>query len=763
MATAPAHALSGGAAETDSQYAFLAKVQFGERAGCTGALVDPEWVVTATACFATGAEAVPAGPPVLPTTVTVGRTNLASTAEGQVRTVAELVPRSDRNVVLAKLSSPVRDVTPIKVSTTAPVAGETLVVAGYGRTATEWVPDRLHTGIFAVQGVTATAVDIASDATASASICKGDAGGPALRGLGASFELVALNDTSWQAGCLAETETQNGATEARLDDIEGWIRQTVRGGNFVRLATSAQVLDTRSGLGAAAGARAGGSTTTFQVTGVGGVPATGVTAVLVDVTAINTTSATYLTLFPDGTPRDTALSMVNTAAGQTISNSAVVSVPMNGKLSVYNNSGSAHIAVDVQGYYTTAANAGGGFVPVEYTRLVDTRSGLGGSTGSIPGGSSRTFTLTGDAIPAGAGSAFLDVIVTGATGQGWIGAFPPGGTNNRSVMDFVPGTTSHGVAVQLSSDGRATFTNNSGSAIHLVLTATGYYTTSPATGAGMRTVTAKRVLDTRSLSEGTPVAANGTVDVPLGLPTGTAALVNLTVVRNTASGYLRAWPVDGTQPTASLTSYPAANTSARSGLAVVKAGTDGKIRIRNYSSGTVHILADLQGWFGPAAAPTSSPLTMDLGNEVSAASNGGSTVEDYSYPGAEEILATQNVRLISGDGHILLVDCATAPEGDLGLLKVYTTDEQIGADGIGRVCFKVTASSGWLNLEVPGVYEIRGDGLRTGTGHEVTAQLRDDEGEQITVDVDPDGSTQVGLGTDPNASPTMLLRLTVTG
>ncbi|MEO3891335.1 FG-GAP-like repeat-containing protein [Nonomuraea sp. B5E05] len=131
----------------------------------------------------------------------------------------------------------------------------------------------------------------------------------------------------------------------------------------------------------------------------------------------------------------------------------------------------------------------------------------------------------------------------------------------------------------------------------------------------------------------------------------------------------------------------------------------------------------------------------------------------HPYPGAAEILEAQNVRLISGDGHIVLADCATQAEGDIGLLKIWTTDEAIGADGIGRVCFKVTASSGVLNLEVPGVYEIRGDGQREGTGHEVTAELRTDDGEELTVDVDPDGSTQVGLGADPEASPTMLLQL----
>ncbi|WP_144124197.1 endo-1,4-beta-xylanase [Catellatospora sichuanensis] len=138
-----------------------------------------------------------------------------------------------------------------------------------------------------------------------------------------------------------------------------------------------------------------------------------------------------------------------------------------------------------------------------------------------------------------------------------------------------------------------------------------------------------------------------------------------------------------------------------------------------------------------------------------------SLVDDgvYPYPDAAAILAAQNVRLISGDGHIVLADCATPPQGDIGLLKVYTTDETIGADGIGRVCFKVNASSGVLNLQVPGVYEIRGDGQRTGTGHEVTAELVSDAGEEITVEVDRDGSTQVGLGADPGASPTMLLQL----
>jgi len=140
-----------------------------------------------------------------------------------------------------------------------------------------------------------------------------------------------------------------------------------------------------------------------------------------------------------------------------------------------------------------------------------------------------------------------------------------------------------------------------------------------------------------------------------------------------------------------------------------------------------------------------------------------SLVEDYSYPGAAQILATQNVKLISGDGHILLADCTTPPVGDIGLLQVRTSEEQIGAERKGRVCFRLNGPKGLLSLEIPGVYEIRGDGLRTGTGHTVTAQLTNSLGDNLTVDVDPDGSTQVGIGIHPEDPPTTLLRLQVTG
>jgi Trypsin len=769
LTSAPAFAVAGGSPAPDPGYGFVAQIRVGETVrGCSGALIDPEWVITTGSCLTDPGTPLPSptGPPPLPTTITVGRADLANGTNGEVREAVLVAPNSDRSLALIKLSAPVLGVTPVPIGRTAPATGETLRVAGSGRTATAWAPDRVHTATLAVRSVGDTTINLAGDAPAG--LCQGDAGGPALRPSGSGFELVAVHSAAWQAGCLETpaSEARNLTTETRLDTAVGWIQQTVRGGNFVRLPTSASVLDTRNGVGAAAGIRAGGSTTSFPVTGVGGVPATGVTAVLVDLTAITTTGGTYLTIFPEDATRNPALSMVNTSTNQIISNSAVVPVPAGGRLSVFTSAGGVHITVDVQGYYTPSLTVGSGFVPVEPTRVVDTRSGIGGAAGTIPSGGSRVFTFTGGVVPAGASAVMLDLIVTGATAQGWVGTFPPGG-GNRSVMDYVPGTTAHGITAKLGTDGRATFTNNSGSAVHLVMTAEGYHTATGTTGVGLRTVNGNRLLDTRIAGTRVPIAANGTVDVPFGIPAGSAAVVNLTVVGNTAGGYLRAWPVDGIESTISYLNYPDPNTSARSGLAVLRVGTDGRLRIQNASAGTAHLLVDFQGWYAPSGSTVVG--AQGPGGGVTAPADDAPTeatapiTERYAYPSAADILATQHVKLISGDGRLLLAACDTPVQGDIGLLKVYSTDENVGTDSSGRICFKANGRTGLLTLEVPGVYEIRGDGQRTGTGHHVTAELTNEGDEQISVQVDPDGSTQVGTGTGPEVPPTTLLKLIVTG
>ncbi|MEV1333281.1 trypsin-like serine protease [Micromonospora costi] len=229
-ATVAAGLLGGGAAQAvagaqpvpDGVYRFTAKVTFGDVRACSGALVDPDWVVTAASCFADGAAPVTAGAPARPSTVVVGRTDL-TTGAGQQRTVTHVTPHPGRNLALVRLSAPVTDVPPVPLATTAPTDSEALTVTGYGRTSTEWVPDRLHQGGFTAQDVTTGAVGLLG--TSGATICKGDAGGPVFRDNGGAVELVAIAATSWQKGCLGETETRDGATATRVDDLGAWIRE----------------------------------------------------------------------------------------------------------------------------------------------------------------------------------------------------------------------------------------------------------------------------------------------------------------------------------------------------------------------------------------------------------------------------------------------------------------------------------------------------------------------------------------------------------
>ncbi|MEU2655173.1 trypsin-like serine protease, partial [Streptomyces sp. NPDC007325] len=220
--TAPA--LSG-----DTTYGYTGRLRVGDFRSCTATLVARNWAVTAKSCFADDPAVdnnVAQGAPKLRSTLLLGRSDLSSSGLHSSG-ISEVVPHPDRDLVMARLDTPADTVTPVALGTTAPVAGEKLTVAGFGRTSTAWTPNVLHAAEFTVGATVADGFDLAASASAGATVCKGDAGAPALRVVNGNATLVGIGSRSQQAGCLGNAGTAVGAHGVRTDNVSDWVRSII--------------------------------------------------------------------------------------------------------------------------------------------------------------------------------------------------------------------------------------------------------------------------------------------------------------------------------------------------------------------------------------------------------------------------------------------------------------------------------------------------------------------------------------------------------
>jgi hypothetical protein len=133
--------------------------------------------------------------------------------------------------------------------------------------------------------------------------------------------------------------------------------------------TPSRILDTRTGAPLGAGA-----VVDVQVTGLGGVPPAGASAVMLNVTVTGPSTGSFLTAFPAGEPRPDA-SNLNYTAGLIVANAVVVKLGAGGKVSLFNANGTANVIVDVAGWFDGVGGATGSlFHPLSPSRIVDTRT-----------------------------------------------------------------------------------------------------------------------------------------------------------------------------------------------------------------------------------------------------------------------------------------------------------------------------------------------------------------------------------------------------
>mgnify|MGYP000895683128 CR=1 FL=1 len=113
---------------------------------------------------------------------------------------------------------------------------------------------------------------------------------------------------------------------------------------------------------------------TVQVTGVAGVPTSGVAAVQVTVTAINWSADGLVSAWPDPSVTTPAAStgILPVPAGEMTTNTAIVALASTGSFQLYQDH-VGRVAVSLQGYFSTASS-GGGFQPITPRSLVDTQA-----------------------------------------------------------------------------------------------------------------------------------------------------------------------------------------------------------------------------------------------------------------------------------------------------------------------------------------------------------------------------------------------------
>jgi Cysteine-rich secretory protein family len=377
-----------------------------------------------------------------------------------------------------------------------------------------------------------------------------------------------------------------------------------------------RILDTRTGLGGVPAARLGpGGLLSVTIAGRGGVPASGLSAVVLNITVTNTTSTGYLTVYPQEDPRPNA-SNLNWTGGQTVANLAQVALRGSGQVSIYNAAGYADVIFDVAGYVptTTAAPGPDGlYNPLVPARILDTRNGNGVVTGKVGAGQTITVPVSGrGGVPlTGAAAVILNLTVADATAPSYVTAFPAGTLPpTASNVNVVPGqTVPNRVVVQLGAGGILGLYNAAGS-VNLIADVAGWYSDGIATTTGttFTGVTPARILDTRTGTGGfsAPVGPGQTIALTVsgwgGVPLMTstsplppiAVVLNVTAVNATTTTYLTVFPDGASQPVASdLNVMPG---PAVPNLVVVRVGSNGVVDFFN-AAGTTDVIADVVGYY----------------------------------------------------------------------------------------------------------------------------------------------------------------------
>lgn len=396
----------------------------------------------------------------------------------------------------------------------------------------------------------------------------------------------------------------------------------------------------------------------------------------------------------------------------------------------------------------------GGFVTLRPSRILDTRSGVGGVPAQKVGngvndqGTELVFDVLGrGGLPTTAssiGAVSLNVTVANTTAGdagGYVQVYPCGTEPTTSSVNFSNGQiVPNAVVTPVTANGKICF--DVYGAADLIVDVTGYF--QPI--AGFNALTPTRIMDTRSGTGGVPAekVGNGVNEAGAelrfnvlgrgGLPSSASAIAavsfNLTAANTSVGnegGFVRAYPC-GSNPTTSSVNF--ASGAIRPNAVISPVSADGEICFRVY--GRADLIVDVNGYVSTGSGfrllpPTRVMDTRD-GTGIQAAGkvgngrNADGTVLEFSVLGKGGVptsaadvgavsvnLTAANTSVGAEGGYVQAYPCGATPvtsslnfrAGEIAPNAVI-----VPVSSNGRVCFKVYGRAD-LIVDVNGYFTNR--------------------------------------------------------
>jgi SpoIID/LytB domain protein len=348
-----------------------------------------------------------------------------------------------------------------------------------------------------------------------------------------------------------------------------------------------RLIDTRTGTGTAAAALLSGCTLVVRPPA-----AAGSTAVSIDLVAVDSAAAGFLTVYPCGVTRPLT-SVVQARPGRVVSGSAIVPLGADGSFCLFSNV-STHVVVDLFGAF--APGSGSRFEPISSSRRYDSRTGgVVLAAGSVV----RVGTRGSGGAPADSTAASFTVHALDAQADGFVTVWPCDTPMPvvSSVNVSAGSSVTNSVDVAVGTTGEVCFFVSR--PMHLAVDLAGWY--GPSASTEFRAVTPFRLADTRSgagwvgsfaRNAGRRIDVAGVGALPAA---GVRAVVaQFTAVDAPAGGFLTVHPCLARAPQLSMLRYPASANMAAMVNGVLSADGDWCV----VTNASTHLVVDVTGWFG---------------------------------------------------------------------------------------------------------------------------------------------------------------------